>query len=250
MSDVTLSYKGSDILELSDSGSATLKTGGKYCEGDIGVEYVKPSGGNTDNVVLALPDGYKVVDCVSIPMGGYVNTLIVPSKNMDRIYVDARLDTKISDVSGACVIVASRDGQYAVAGVSVYSTYSGFVFQFMSQTYYTSTIQKDNARHVFYTDIKSGYCAIDSENTEQGYTSNLTLNSPMLLAARQTSGGDDVSNFSAVTIWRYTHARGEETLIDLIPCQRKSDGEYGFYDLVSESFFGNLGTGTFTEGVE
>ena len=45
MSDVTLSYKGSDILELSDSGSATLKTGGKYCEGDIGVEYVKPSGG-------------------------------------------------------------------------------------------------------------------------------------------------------------------------------------------------------------
>lgn len=45
MADVTLSYKGSDILELSDSGSATLKTGGKYCEDDIDVEYVKPSGG-------------------------------------------------------------------------------------------------------------------------------------------------------------------------------------------------------------
>jgi len=46
MADVTLTYKGSDILELSDSGSATLKTGGKYCEDDIAVEYVKPSGGN------------------------------------------------------------------------------------------------------------------------------------------------------------------------------------------------------------
>lgn len=45
MADVTLTYKGSDILELSDSGSATLKTGGKYCEDDIAVEYVKPSGG-------------------------------------------------------------------------------------------------------------------------------------------------------------------------------------------------------------
>ena len=45
MSDVTLSYKGSDILELSDSGSATLKTGDTYCEADIEVEYVKPSGG-------------------------------------------------------------------------------------------------------------------------------------------------------------------------------------------------------------
>ena len=44
MADVTLSYKGSDILELSDSGSATLKTSGKYCEDDIAVEYMKPSG--------------------------------------------------------------------------------------------------------------------------------------------------------------------------------------------------------------
>lgn len=45
MSDVTLSYKGSDILELSDSGSATLKTGGTYCEADIELAYTKPSGG-------------------------------------------------------------------------------------------------------------------------------------------------------------------------------------------------------------
>lgn len=53
MADVTLTYKGSDILELSDSGSATLKTGGKYCEDDIEVEYVKPSGGGN------VPQYYK-----------------------------------------------------------------------------------------------------------------------------------------------------------------------------------------------
>lgn len=60
MADVTLSYKGSDILELSDSGSATLKTGGTYCDADIELEYVKPSGGGKvyelhtiENIVLA-----------------------------------------------------------------------------------------------------------------------------------------------------------------------------------------------------
>ena len=53
MADVTLSYKGSDILELSDSGSATLKTGGKYCEDDIDVEYVKPSGGGSPWELIA-----------------------------------------------------------------------------------------------------------------------------------------------------------------------------------------------------
>lgn len=50
MADVTVSYKGNDILEMSDSGSATLKTGGKYCEDDIEVEYVKPS--DTDTLVI------------------------------------------------------------------------------------------------------------------------------------------------------------------------------------------------------
>ena len=51
MADVTLTYKGSTIAEMNASGSKTLKTAGKYCEGDIGVSYVKPSGGggSTDN---------------------------------------------------------------------------------------------------------------------------------------------------------------------------------------------------------
>lgn len=45
MADVTLTYKGATIAELSESGSKTLRTAGKYCEADIGVAYVKPSGG-------------------------------------------------------------------------------------------------------------------------------------------------------------------------------------------------------------
>lgn len=45
MADVTLTYKGDTIAEMNASGSKTLKTAGKYCEGDIGVSYVKPSGG-------------------------------------------------------------------------------------------------------------------------------------------------------------------------------------------------------------
>ena len=46
MADVTLTYKGSTIAEMSNSGTKTLKTSGKYCEGDIGVSYVKPSSGS------------------------------------------------------------------------------------------------------------------------------------------------------------------------------------------------------------
>lgn len=45
MADLTIKFKGNPIVELSESGTKTLKTSGKYCEGDISVEYAKPAGG-------------------------------------------------------------------------------------------------------------------------------------------------------------------------------------------------------------
>lgn len=44
MADVTLTYKGATIAELNDSGSKTIRTAGKFCEADIALAYVKPSG--------------------------------------------------------------------------------------------------------------------------------------------------------------------------------------------------------------
>ena len=46
MADLTIKYKGNPIVEMTDTGIKTLKTAGKYCEGDITVEYVKPAGGD------------------------------------------------------------------------------------------------------------------------------------------------------------------------------------------------------------
>ena len=43
MADVTLTYKGQNILELSASGSKTIQTKEKYCEDDITLQYVEGS---------------------------------------------------------------------------------------------------------------------------------------------------------------------------------------------------------------
>ena len=45
MADLTIRFKGNPIAELSESGTKTLKTAGKYCDADISVEYAKPAGG-------------------------------------------------------------------------------------------------------------------------------------------------------------------------------------------------------------
>lgn len=54
MADVTLKYKGATISELSESGSKTLETSGKYCEADILLEYVKSGS--------ALPSSISKID--------------------------------------------------------------------------------------------------------------------------------------------------------------------------------------------
>lgn len=80
MADVTLTYKGSTIAEMDASGSKTLKTSGKYCEGDIGVSYVKPSGGGSGPEI---PDSAFVIsgDCAYLNYKGKWDTFIDVYKN-------------------------------------------------------------------------------------------------------------------------------------------------------------------------
>lgn len=63
MADLIINYKGNPIVELSESGTKTLKTAGKYCEGDISVEYSKPAGGSgfAETIVTDVIENHIVV---------------------------------------------------------------------------------------------------------------------------------------------------------------------------------------------
>ena len=76
MADVTLTYKGSTIAEMNNSGTKTLKTSGKYCEGDIGVSYVKPSSGGSGELALKMITGEGTItelpsDIITIRDGAF-----------------------------------------------------------------------------------------------------------------------------------------------------------------------------------
>ena len=70
MADLTIKFKGQPIVEMSESGTKTLKTAGKYCEGDITVEYAKPAGGGGGEMFSSSASGwipeYQVGHAVSI----------------------------------------------------------------------------------------------------------------------------------------------------------------------------------------
>jgi hypothetical protein len=57
MSDITVTFKNQTILTMDASGSKPLLTEGKYCEDNITIAYVKPSGGGGTSVEDAILDG-------------------------------------------------------------------------------------------------------------------------------------------------------------------------------------------------
>ena len=60
MADITLSYKGSTIAEISDSATKTMNTAGKYCEDDITLVYVKPQAGAQFTITVSVDSGSTV----------------------------------------------------------------------------------------------------------------------------------------------------------------------------------------------
>ena len=77
MADLTIKYKGQPIVEMTDTGTKTLKTAGKYCEDDITVEYVKPAGGGGGEMFSSSASGripeYQV---------GHANSVLEMDTNM------------------------------------------------------------------------------------------------------------------------------------------------------------------------
>lgn len=71
MADVTIKYKGQSIATMDASGSKTLGTRGKYCEGDIAVEYAKPAGPSGTKQINITQNGTTTED-----VAAYANAAI------------------------------------------------------------------------------------------------------------------------------------------------------------------------------
>lgn len=86
MADISIKYKGETIASIDESGIITLKTQGKYCEGDITLEYEKSGGTGVElNVningvyIPTAPEMYNKVT-VAVPYTTYyVGTVDPPS---------------------------------------------------------------------------------------------------------------------------------------------------------------------------
>ena len=92
-----------------------------------------------------------------------------------------------------------------------------------------------NVNGIYLDDSKiAGFVSFASSSTL--YLFNLNLNSGNYAAAAK--------------VWSYRHIRNGVSIRDIVPCYPKSDSKPGMFDLVTNEFFTNAGTGEFLYGIE
>lgn len=98
MSDVTIKYKGEDIATMNTSGTKTLATSGKYCEGDVQVVYADPEKPTQSKTVTPTASGFTVS-----PDSGKVLSSVVVNGDADLIASNVRSGKNIFGVVGTLV---------------------------------------------------------------------------------------------------------------------------------------------------
>lgn len=105
MADVNITYNGASIATMDASGTKTLETSGKYCEGDITVAYTKPSSGIT-------PSGTKQITItangtITEDVTNYASaaiTVAVPSQSINAYAADVTIATHTSANVPLCTL--------------------------------------------------------------------------------------------------------------------------------------------------
>ena len=194
-----------------------------------------------------LPDAFQQVEWIGTPASGdkpYINTGIIA--NATEYHMTAKyLNTKSSDAYG---LGARLDGG-TTTQCCFFGRYNGNTQWAWQGYFYGPTAPQDNI-HIADAVFQNGSQVITVDGTTNTYsrTGNFNGTLPFFVFCRNQSGGT-YGGYAYGMRYYYLQMRLDGVLVrDYIPCYRKSDGEIGLYDLVSNSFFTNAGSGTFEKG--
>jgi hypothetical protein len=133
-----------------------------------------------------------------------------------------------------------------------------FEFYSATQSYVRATNYKLALNTVYEMHLKTDFATLKNtftiaQNGIVGYTGTSTPDNitTSLTTFCVCHSGGLVGNENAGLqgkMYSYQHKSDGVIVRDFIPCYRKSDGVIGMYDIVSNSFYTNQGSGSFTKG--
>lgn len=203
-----------------------------------------------NNLTPRLPNEYQEVEYIESTGTQYIDTGYCPYKTKTEVKFKY---TGSSNVSGVYILASwtSNNRYYPVAytGTINGTTYNQFRTADKNNIYTNlgaynsevhSVIYNDEENKVYFDNIlKTTVTDLDTPNT----------NSIYLFAMHGSTGAENSSScriFSVKLMDKITNTIAR----NFIPCYRKSNNEIGMYDLVSNQFYTNAGTGVFLMGTE
>ena len=188
-----------------------------------------------------LPAEYQPVEYIESTGTQFINTGLIPKFDTgDEFYVRFNL----SSVTGTCVFFGTNNQKFdsgrSIQGVCVDGQIRNDLHTSNSWIYFGSA--SANKWYEYSVSGKFVTCLGKTQPVRTGTTDNTAQ---LWLFAQGDSQPSTNASCKISTIW-YKH-NGSYTLY-LVPCYRKSDDEIGMYDVVSNTFITNSGTGDFLKG--
>ena len=191
-----------------------------------------------------IPSEYEEVEYIESTGTQYINT------GINTNTTTSRYETKInpSSVSGTMGIFGTRN-DYTSANQSSMNAFiidGTFRLDWLSGTFSSSARISTNTEYEI--SITRGLATINNVNYTSGNTTSIDSLYPFYVGTFNNAGSVYSNGFSGKIY--YSKLYNNNILVfDGVPCYRKSDNEIGMYDLVSNTFFTNAGTGNFIVGL-
>ena len=199
-----------------------------------------------------LPTEYQEVEWIGATGTQIINTGIVPGTNLFRVQIGFYKETQTTN-SMAVVGGYVNGDQYQRFSVSLRTgtnkigIYSSSWDEYVVPNLYGHKIDVD----VIFSETQPYASGIISADNNQTAINKSSANFNNLGQGRiyLFSSSDTTRTAFTGRIYYFRYSQPDGTVIaNFVPCYRLSDGIIGMYDLVSDNFFTNIQSGTFTKG--
>lgn len=245
--DLTLAFgEGNEPTSIDDWRVQYILNQSYIAYNTIGTTKIMYEDKGTFNPRLSLvPSAYQEVEYIESSGTQYIDTSLIADQ-------DTCFEIKVSIseyVSNNCRLFEARATDNSVdksLGVVCFYTSTGIQYRYDKSSSYSTILQVGDI-HTF-KGVKN-VLYLDNQNiiTTTSKTFNTGCNLCLFALNSPTSGVRSMD--ASIYKLYYCKLYNDTTLVrNFVPCYRKSDNEIGLYDTITQTFFTNAGTGTFTKG--
>lgn len=192
-------------------------------------------GGNTEQNKIILPEEYQQVEYIESTGAQYIDTGINATQN-----------TKI-EVAGCRTQEVANSSWIGGNNIKlILPVVSNGTFAYFLNPLNLENVPVKSYNEKNIASLDKNYYNLNGTNYNVNYTGTITDDQTIKTSGFSNAISDIYPSY--IRLWYLKVFENNTLIFNGIPCYRKSDNVIGMYDLVTNTFFTNAGTGTFLKG--